>query len=315
MRRALVLLILLPALSGAAIWLTCWHDMAALSARMEAAASVVQTSHRHVADESGGIGRPVLAIHGAGGGHDQGRLPAEAFLPEGTRRIAPSRFGFPDAPLPAGPSTAAAQADAFAELLDNLGTVRVAVLAMSGGMPPALLFALRHPDRTRALILLSLAPCAPRTAETQDLPVPMWLHGALFAADLPSWAVQRLPPPALAPVFDARPELIAQLTDGEAGFLDAMIADVLPVTGRRAGLASEGAAIAPAIDPGRIAVPAMILPARDDRITPLSTAAFTAGRIPGATFPAFETGGHLLLGHHAGVRRGIAGFHGELPSP
>lgn len=143
MRSALVLAFLLLALAAALIWLAYRRDIGAPTARMGAAASVSQTSHGPVAYESEGGGRPVLAIHGAGGGHDQGRLMAEAFLPAGTRWIAPSRFGYPGAPLPPDPSTAA-QADAFAEMLDNLGLERVTVLAMSGGVPPALQFALRH---------------------------------------------------------------------------------------------------------------------------------------------------------------------------
>jgi 2-hydroxy-6-oxonona-2,4-dienedioate hydrolase len=61
----------------------------------------------------------------------------------------------------------------------------------------------------QALILLSLAPYAPLDAEEQELPVPIWLYDALFATDLPLWAVLRLSPRALAPIFDARPELTA----------------------------------------------------------------------------------------------------------
>jgi pimeloyl-ACP methyl ester carboxylesterase len=300
--------------AAATVWLTFRRDMGALSARMLSAASVVQTSQGPVAYESGGTGAPVMAIHGAGGGHDQGRILAEAFLPAGYRWIAPSRFGYPGSPLPPDPSTAA-QADAFGTLLDGLGIRRVTVLAMSGGVPPALQFALRHPDRTQALILLSLAPYAPLTAEEQDLPVPLWLYDGLFATDLPLWAVQRLSPRALAPIFDARPELVARMADDEAAFLDAMIAAFLPVTQRRAGLANEGAAIDPAaaIDPGLISVPVLIVHARDDRITPFSTASFTAEHIPGAAFLALPAGGHLLLGHHAQVRQRIADFLAELP--
>ncbi|MDX5350959.1 MAG: hypothetical protein LPJ95_09695, partial [Paracoccaceae bacterium] len=111
MRPALVLLLL--ALAAAAIWLSYRRDIGALTARMQSVASVVQTPQGTVAYQSGGAGTPVLAIHGAGGGHDQGRLLAEAFLPAGYRWIAPSRFGYPGAPLPTDPSTAA-QADAFA---------------------------------------------------------------------------------------------------------------------------------------------------------------------------------------------------------
>ncbi|MGY6410807.1 MAG: alpha/beta fold hydrolase [Alkalilacustris sp.] len=306
--RAPWLILLALALAGT-VGLVWQRDMRAITARLEADARVIRTSFGPVAFAEGGLAAPVLAIHGAGGGHDQGALLARAFLPEGTHWIAPSRFGYPGSPMPADPSTAA-QADAFAALLDGLGLERVTVIAMSGGVPPALQLALRHPDRVQALVLLSLAPYAPLTAEEQALPIPIWLYDALFATDLALWAVLRLSPRALAPIFDARPELTAQMTATEAAFLDAMIAAFLPVTQRRAGLANEGAAIDPAhpIDPGAIRVPVLIVHARDDRLTPVPTARFTAAAIPGAETLIFDTGGHLLLGHHDEVRQRIAAF-------
>lgn len=307
-RRAIGIFLLALILSAGAVWLVFQRDMQAIHARL-ADADVARIAPLTVAFTAGGQGAPVLAIHGAGGGHDQGRLLAEAFLPRGYRWIAPSRFGYPGSPLPDDPSTAA-QADAFAALLDTLGIDRVTLLAMSGGVPPALQFALRHPDRTQALILLSLAPYAPLTAEEQELPVPLWLYDALFASDFPLWAVLRLSPRTLAPMFDARGDLIGHMTETEATFLDAMIAAFLPATLRRAGLANEGAAIDPAaaIDSAAIAAPMLIVHARDDRITPFSTAMFTAERTPGARMIALDTGGHLLLGHHAMVRARVAEF-------
>jgi pimeloyl-ACP methyl ester carboxylesterase len=304
-----VLWLLLAVLIVGAIGLTWQRDMREVAARLAEGAGVIETGFGPLGWAEGGEGPPVLAIHGAGGGHDQGRLMAEAFVPAGYRWIAPSRFGYPGSAMPADASTAA-QADALAELLDGLGIARVAVLAMSGGGPPALQFARRHPDRTQALILLSLAPYAPLTAEEQALPVPLWLYDALFATDLPLWAVLRLRPRALAPMFDARPELAAQMTAEEAAFLDAMIAAFLPVTQRRAGLANEGAAIDPAaaLDPAAIGVPVLLVHARDDRITPVATATFTAERLPQTETLYLATGGHLLLGHHAVVRERVAGF-------
>ena len=74
-----------------------------------------------------------------------------------------SRFGYLGSELPADPSTAA-QAEAFLDLLDHLGIERASILAMSGGVPPALKFAEMFPDRTDRLVLLSplrLPPSAP----------------------------------------------------------------------------------------------------------------------------------------------------------
>ncbi len=325
MRRALTLALAVLVVAAGATWLAFSRDMRAAHDRVTEGTAVVETRHGPVTYRAGGAGPPefaihgaalpVLAIHGAGGGHDQGQLLAEAFVPAGYRWIAPSRFGYPGSPMPPDPSTAA-QADAFAQLLDELGVERVTVLGMSGGVPPALQFALRHPERTNSLVLLSLAPYAPLTAEEQELPIPIWLYDALFATDLPLWALHRIAPRSLEPMFDAPPELAARMTPAEAGFLGAMIRAFFPVTLRREGLQNEGAAIDPraAIDPTRITVPALVVHARDDQITPFSTATFTAERIPGAELLALDRGGHLLLGHHEEVRHRIASFLDALPT-
>lgn len=49
----------------------------------------------------------------------------------------------------------ALQADTFGALLDALEIERAAVLGFSAGGPPAIQFALRHPERTLSLVLAS----------------------------------------------------------------------------------------------------------------------------------------------------------------
>lgn len=66
-----------------------------------------------------GDGPPVLLLHGAGGGYDQGLLIGETFLGAGYRFIAPSRFGYLRSAIPRDGSPGA-QADGYAALLDTL---------------------------------------------------------------------------------------------------------------------------------------------------------------------------------------------------
>jgi len=95
----------------------------------------------------------MLVSHGTPGGFNQSADSA-CFLEAGIGIITPSRPGYLGTPLSSGASLAD-QADAFAALLDTLGIDQAAVHGTSGGGPPAIHFAARHPDRIKALMLTS----------------------------------------------------------------------------------------------------------------------------------------------------------------
>ena len=105
-----------------------------------------------------GAGIPLLSIHGAGGGFDQGLANAAEFVDQDFRIIAPSRFGYLRTPVPRDPSPAA-QADAHAALLSHLNIPRAIVGwcfgrgALCGGIgPPASEHGQRsYPDQSRHL--------------------------------------------------------------------------------------------------------------------------------------------------------------------
>jgi pimeloyl-ACP methyl ester carboxylesterase len=100
-----------------------------------------------------GSGIPLLSIHGAGGGYDQGLSNASGLVGEGFQVIAPSRFGYLRTPVPRDTSPAA-QADAHEALFAKLNVSKAIVLGVSAGARSALELALRHSGRAAALILL-----------------------------------------------------------------------------------------------------------------------------------------------------------------
>lgn len=87
------------------------RDVRAKIESFEAQRQIAETRHGPLEYASRGKGPPVLVVHGAGGGFDQGLLFSKAFGGGGYRWIAPSRFGCLGSPLPEDASTAA-QADA-----------------------------------------------------------------------------------------------------------------------------------------------------------------------------------------------------------
>ncbi|MHA2229765.1 MAG: alpha/beta fold hydrolase [Candidatus Thorarchaeota archaeon] len=101
-----------------------------------------------------GSGPVILFLHGAPGGYDQGTFDMEMWIEAGFSMLAISRPGYLRTPLNTG-ETFEEQADAIEGLLVTLGISKVAILAASGGGPIALHFALRHPNRLSALILMA----------------------------------------------------------------------------------------------------------------------------------------------------------------
>ena len=120
-----------------------------------------------------GQGPPLLAVHGAPGGYDQGLGLAEFFRINGFKTIAPSRPGYLGTPVATG-RTPEEQADALAALLDALKIEKIPVIGASGGGPPSYLLAARHPQRVSCLLEVSsvcmeLKPNVTQTLENKFL--------------------------------------------------------------------------------------------------------------------------------------------------
>jgi pimeloyl-ACP methyl ester carboxylesterase len=284
-------------------------DMNRIAERLASGSDLIATRHGQIEFADWDDGPAILVVHGAGGGYDQGRLLPMRFGRDGYRWISVSRFGYLRSALPEDGSTMA-QAEAFADLMDVLDIDRVAVLAMSGGVPPALQFARLFPERTSALVLLSAAPYTPMTVEEQNLAIPAWVYQALFSSDFIFWAVVRLLPSQLDTFFDVGADARAQLSRQDRAFVSGLVDTFLPVTSRVAGLRNEGAAIDPrtGYDLAAIAASTLVVHAQDDGINPFAIGVHTAENIAGAELMALPDGGHLLLGHADEVRDRVSEF-------
>lgn len=139
-------------------------------------------------DTSFGTLECALTIHGGSGGFDQVIDMTEA--ERGYRLIAPYRFGYLGSTLPANLTTAM-QTDAYVEPLDRFGIDKPFLLSISAGAWSAMQFAIRHPERCRAPMLLGTNPAFVHAAEPSEkargqqilnhiLPVSMRSEGILF---------------------------------------------------------------------------------------------------------------------------------------
>ncbi len=258
-----------------------------------------------------GDGPAVLAIHGAGGGFDQGLFVARGFLGNGFRLIAPSRFGYLGTELPEDASPEA-QADAYAELLDGLKLERVPVVAVSAGAPSAMQFALRHPERCSALVLI--VPLAyPPSARTSGGRSALFnaVFGAISSSDFVFWAAMKLAHKTLVRMILGTPiEDYLTATAGERRGVDEMLRLILPISRRKDGLANENV-IAETLEPyelDKLEIPALVISAADDLYGTYESSVYTAKQIHRGKLVAFPTGGHLLVGHEDEVRAQIMEF-------
>ena len=236
-----------------------------------------------------GEGAPMLIVHGAGGGYDQGEYFAK-LIGGNYRWIAPSRFGFLGSPVPEG-ANSSLQADAYACLLDALGIDRVGVVGVSMGGPSSLLFALRYPQKTNSLVMISAASHAipPRPAILAAM-------FNIFLNDFVFWSMVHLSPGGLLAALGVPVEVQKQLSFEETAQLKSFLESIVPMGARRNGqLLEQHMSEYDAEQIRNIQAPTLVLHARDDTLIAFEQGEFTARNIPGAQLIPMEKGGHLAL--------------------
>jgi 2-hydroxy-6-oxonona-2,4-dienedioate hydrolase len=312
-RRLGIAGVALAAVAAAAGYGSYRRDLAAARARLAGASELVSTPCGTIEYAAVGTGAPVLFVHGAGGGFDQGLSFGGPLAARGYRVIAMSRFGYLRTPLPTDPS-APAQADAHACLLDALGVERVAVVGGSAGAPSALQLALRHPERVAALVLLVPAAFVPRPDGAAPLRTPpgtQRLFDTALRSDFLFWAIRRAAPNLMIRAMLATPpELVAGATQQERARVEAILDRILPVSERRLGLLND-AFVTTHLERyplERIAAPTLTISVADDLFGTYDAARYTAEQIPGARFVGYAEGGHVFVGHDADITREIADF-------
>lgn len=310
--KHLVVVLLLAAGLVAALMIRVRYqnDLAIAAERAAQGSQVVDTRCGPIEVQQAGAGRPLLIIHGSGGGHDQGMAWARPLTQRGVRVIAMSRFGYLRTPRPADASPEA-QAEAHVCLLDALGVDKATVMGVSAGGPSALQTAIRHPNRVSALVLVVPIAYKPGTVpssapEVSDMKDKILLK--LLGSDLLFWsALHGTRNLLIRHVLATPPDQVAQANEPERQRVNDLADRILPVSLRAAGLRDDtrlGKSLGPyALE--LIRAPTLVVSARDDGFGTFAAAQYTASRIAGAKFMGFENGGHLLVGHDAEVQTRI----------
>lgn len=297
-------------------------DMAVAYDSITKGSQIVNTANGTLeyADVGSGGGYPVLVVHGAGGGYDQGILLSRIFFGENDddnnnnqfRVISPSRFGFLQTPIPNNSansqksSSIAAQADAYADLLDKLNIKEVAVIGFSAGGPSSIEFALRHPDKTSVLVLASaVVHKEPPMQFMDDI-----IHYGLFKSDFAFWFISKYFEPQLLSFLGMTPEVQAKLTPEDKSWVsDTFIPSLNPISPRQPGMVNDrinSVSINYPLD--QIDMPTLVIDAQDDTLVNPSHSLYAAENIPNAKHIEFDSGGHVLLGHHQDTKSAVMDF-------
>ena len=285
------------------------YDLKGARARLAGRSKTLETSFGTLEYAEMGEGEPMLIVHGAEGGFDQGIDMSGAMAGRGYRLIVPSRFGYLRSTMPNNPTTAM-QADAYIQLLDHLGIGKVVVVGISAGAWSAVQFAIRHPDRCRALVLLVPA---------DYLPAGTAIHGgsvvsAMVHSNFVAWALLKLMP--ILPGGMTRMMLgtdcsVVRAADSrEKARVQQVLDHLQPVSQRIAGMNFdvETAAAHEPYPIERIACPVLAISAEDDRFGTASRAKYIAATVLNGRAIIFPTGGHALVGHYADALLEIAWF-------
>ena len=279
------------------------HDMHETRERLLSGSQVIQTNSGPIEYADVGDGYPVLVVHGAGGGYDQGLILAKTFIGDDFRWIVISRFGYLRTPLPADASPAA-MADAYVDLLNELNISRVAIVGVSRGGPSSLQFALRHPDRCSALVMQSaISHTPPPESAMQKI-----VFNTIFRSDFVYWLITTKFESYLISMFGVPAEAQARLTPAEKEWASEFLRTMHPISLRKAGIYNDREYNIHDYPIERITVPTLVIHAEDDSLVPFTQGQYTAQNIPGARLIKQQSGGHFLMGEHEKVRSKVEEF-------
>jgi pimeloyl-ACP methyl ester carboxylesterase len=259
-----------------------------------------------------GDGYPVLVVHGAMGGFDQGLWLAKSFNITNHQVISVSRFGYLRSPIPDN-ADLNKQADAFAGLLDALGIQRAAVFGVSAGSTSAIRFTARYPDRVSALILLG--PDAP--GEIQMSIPPRFMFDTVLRSDFIYWALFTFFGKSMQKAIGLAPEGLVLTPEYEAMVRMIQLGD-LPVSQRMDGMIFESYTSIPefveSVTPvspyplDKIQAPVLVINAADDPISIPVNVLRLAEQMPNMHLMVVPEGGHFLFGYTEEVQSEIAQF-------
>jgi pimeloyl-ACP methyl ester carboxylesterase len=304
MKTLLIIVAILVVITGVLVIVTYprySREMRASRKHLQSESEILNTDKGDIEYAVKGEGTPVLLLHGAGGGYDQGLWAGKLFLEGGYKFISVSRYGYLRSPIPEDPSIKT-QAALYHVLLDRLNTKKVIVVGVSAGGPSATQFANDYPDKTSALILLSAVSEAKAPGDKPSFYVKI-IH-LVQQSDYAYWVFTKFMQSTILSFMGIPPEVYRNFTPTQREMAQEMLDIMHPMTLRYKGTVNDGEMIQrEEVSTNNLSAPTLIIHAEDDALVSYHHAEDAHKKIKQSRLILLSTGGHAMLSQMDEVRK------------
>ena len=280
--------------------------------QMNEAKERIKSESRHLETKFGvmeyaisGQGKPVLLIHGAGGGFDQGLWLGRICLEGDYQLIAPSKFGYLNSHAPEEYS-AKLQAEQYRILLDYLGIEKVSVIGVSAGGPSSMQFANDFPERVEKLILLSAVSMPPHPDDKD--PFFVKIIQTIQKSDFAYWFFTKAFKSPILSLIGIPANDYKKFSPEQKELATELLNMMHPMSVRHEGTIKDGLIIKDFNLPESISAPTLIIHSKNDGLVSYNHAEYAYQRIEGSKLILYENGGHGAISELEDARNHINRF-------
>lgn len=287
-----------------------YHDtMTQTQQQLTTNSNILKTEYGDIEYAVKGEGTPVLIIHGAGGGYDQGLWLGKVFFGNGHKFISVSRYGYLRSPVPENASVKM-QSGAFKPLLDNLSIDKAIVVGVSAGGPSATQFCNNYPDRCSALILISAVSMGPAPGDKAPFYVNI-IH-AIQQSDYAYWLVTKFFQPSILELMGIPTDIYETFNPEQKELAQEMLDGMHPMSQRYEGTINDEKMIKSYTVPTtNLRAPTLIIHAKDDALVSYTHAENAHNKINQSQLVLYDTGGHGMLSQMDDTRVLVQDFLNE----